>query len=885
MPKQQIIGATNKTVNDFIKDQNVDELARSQEEFLVKSYNKTKAKTFFHKLGNSLGLVVVTLPLAGLLAAIGGVVLTYAGNEGVATLGLVLKGMGQTVLSNMGLLFMLAIIIGFTGNKGMAVYAGLLAYIAFVAFSIPFIRWNGGDINGTKFSIWFWHDLEKSTQLTSVLGLGTGAVSELGGKEYLVHNSWQGLESLNTGVLGGICLGFIYVWTYNRFKDLKLPTAFAFFEGEKFVALLNIVLAPIVASTFIIVWPAVNYGLGYIGIGLSYLPFGLDSLLYGFVTRLLLPFEAHPAFYGPLWWTSAGGQLGANEYKIVGAAVARIYGGLAPGVGQELNFYAHDVTNYLNGIKLSDGTTLYDFIKNTIGVNGTGSNGFEAIRQQLYDGIIQAFRDSNKTITDAQNAQLNDLFTQAYSSINWTIVGDQFMTMELVNNNPYFDLRDAWAVNLKVTRFISGGYANDLLIIPTVGMAMWSTLDKEARKKKFGYYMGAVVTCVGLGITEPIEFLFAFSAPLIFFGFYAPFFGLFFGAANLFQVRLGSTFSQGLLDFVVNGIIPTATRKHEAVAQTNIYIPFILGLIGAAVAFPLFRWIFIKFEFAAPGSKAAEQGIGVSTSKYQRIKEDYDGLVLYFGGLENISDVEPKDKGQVIVTVKSPELVVNNAFTQDKLNQTLQKDHKYTIDVASNQGIEYLEMIEGIVKMRNDDLERQVYLKNLKKSFKELIKTTRDKKDQAAAQTLRAKINENIKVFKAKLVHAEKINKINAHWEFKEDQLLNTSEIDKLKYKHTVKMWALSHQQERQIAKADYQMALKLASDKDEKATLKSDYQKQLDGLKPQKELMKKEKAAFKTKLKALQKEKKTEYKKQRVLAKQEAAKTKKIKTSKTKKK
>lgn len=880
MSKQQVVGATNKTVNDFIKDQNVDELARSQEEFLVKSYNKTKAKTFFHKLGNSLGLVVVTLPLAGLLAAIGGVVLTYAGNEGVATLGLVLKGMGQTVLSNMGLLFMLAIIIGFTGNKGMAVYAGLLAYIAFVAFSIPFIRWSGGDLNGTKFSIWFWHDLEKSTQLTNVLGLGTGAVSELGGKEYLIHNSWQGLESLNTGVLGGICLGFIYVWTYNRFKDLKLPTAFAFFEGEKFVALLNIVLAPIVASAFIIVWPAVNYALGYIGIGLSYLPFGLDSLLYGIVTRLLLPFEAHPAFYGPLWWTSAGGQLSANEYKIVGAAVARIYGGLTPGIGQELNFYAHDVTNYLNSLKLNDGTTLYDFIKNTIGINGTGVNGFSAIQERLYNGILEATKG-----TDGQNAWLNDLFTQAYSSINWTIVGDQFITLELVNNNPYFDLRDIWAVNLKTTRFISGGYANDLLIIPTVGMAMWSTLDKEARKKKFGYYMGAVVTCVGLGITEPIEFLFAFSAPLIFFGFYAPFFGLFFGAANLFQVRLGSTFSQGLLDFVVNGIIPTATRKHDAVAQTHIYIPFILGLIGAAIAFPLFRWIFIRFEFAAPGSKAAEQGIGVSTSKYQRIKEDYDGLVLYFGGLENIADVELKTKDQVIVTVKSPELVVNNAFTQDKLNQTLQKDHKYTIEVASGESIEYLEMIEGIVRMRNEDKNRQVYLKNLKKGFRILVKTTRDKKDRATARELQTKIDNNVKVFKAKLVHAEKINKINADWKFKEDQLLNTSEIDQLKYKHTVKMWALSHKQERQIAKTDYQLALKLASDKQEKATLKDDYQKQLDGLKPEKELMKKEKATFKTKLKALQKERKAEYKQQRALAKQKTSKAKKTKTSKTKKK
>jgi len=110
---------------------------------------------------------------------------------------------------------------------------------------------------------------------------------------------------------------------------------------------------------------------------------------------------------------------------------------------------------------------LYDFIKNTIGINGTGVNGFSAIQERLYNGILEATKG-----TDGQNAWLNDLFTQAYSSINWTIVGDQFITLELVNNNPYFDLRDIWAVNLKTTRFISGGYANDLLIIPTVGMAM-----------------------------------------------------------------------------------------------------------------------------------------------------------------------------------------------------------------------------------------------------------------------------------------------------------------------------------------------------------------------------------------------------------------------------
>lgn len=136
-------------------DNSVDNYAQTERDFLIKSYNKTRAKSFLHKLGNSLGLVVVCLPLAGLLAAIGGIIMSKGTSEGVYTLGIVLADLGQTVLSNLGLLFMLAIVLGFTGNKGMALYATLIGYIAFVGFTMPFIRYQGGLPNGnpTEFNI------------------------------------------------------------------------------------------------------------------------------------------------------------------------------------------------------------------------------------------------------------------------------------------------------------------------------------------------------------------------------------------------------------------------------------------------------------------------------------------------------------------------------------------------------------------------------------------------------------------------------------------------------------------------------------------------------------------------------------------------------------
>ncbi|ATG97415.1 PTS transporter subunit EIIC [Mesoplasma lactucae] len=868
---------TNKSnpdeINGFTGSHSVDQVAMSKEDFLVKSYNKTQTKSFFHKLGNSLGLVVVTLPLAGLLAAIGGVVMNFAGNDGVYTFGVVLSGMGQTVLSNLGLLFMLAIIIGFTGNKGMAVYSGLIAYIAFVAFSVPFIRWapdatidNGFGVISGKFDLWFWKNLDSTTQLTKVLGLGMGPISPLNIKStQFAHNSWQGIEALNTGVLGGIALGFVYTWMYNRFKDLKLPTAFAFFEGEKFVALLGIAIAPVVAALFIIIWPAINMGLGYVGVGLSYLPYGIDSFFYGFITRLLLPFEAHPAFYGPLWWTSAGGQLSANEYKIVAAAVARIYGGYTPGIGQEAKFFENTITPFLTN---APGGNALEVIKHYIPTTGAPSNDI------FKNGEMLAAIDKAMGGTVDQRKQLETLFTDTYANIKWDTNGDQLMALELLNNNPGFDIRDTWAVNLKVTRFISGGYADLMFALPAVGLAMWSTLDKETRNKKFGYYMGAIVTCFSLGITEPIEFMFAFTAPIIYFGFYAPFFGVLQLLSNLFQVRLSSTFSQGLLDYVVNGIIPTVTRKEDAVAQTNLWVPIVIGLGGAAVAFPLFRSIFIKFEFAAPGSKAAETGEGVSASKYDKVKADYDGLLNYFGGLANIKSAKIISGTQAEITVASPESVVNNAFTADKLNTATQKDNKYTITLAKNdEGMEYLRMVVTMVNLRTHSKQEREYLKNAKKQFKANIKETRKTQGKKAAIRMRNEAREEYKIFKAKYKHTQAVNKIEAKWEIKQDKLKNSTPADMLKYNYTVDKWAKSHKKERELARADYKLSMSLASGAKAKEAIKTNYKAKMASLKPEKEAMKKAKADFKASMKQMKAQKKIDYKRNRAIGKTDSAK------------
>jgi N-acetylglucosamine PTS system EIICBA or EIICB component len=97
---------------------------------------------------------------------------------------------------------------------------------------------------------------------------------------------------LNMSVFGGVMAGLIAAFIYNKFKDTKLPNMFAFFSGEKFpITVIIFIMIPI-AGLMSIIWPYAQLGIdsfskALVGMG------ALGVFLFGFLNRFLLPFGLH----------------------------------------------------------------------------------------------------------------------------------------------------------------------------------------------------------------------------------------------------------------------------------------------------------------------------------------------------------------------------------------------------------------------------------------------------------------------------------------------------------------------------------------------------------------------------------------------------------------
>ena len=97
-----------------------------------------------------------------------------------------------------------------------------------------------------------------------------------------------------SNVFIGIICGLVTAAIYNRFKDTKLPTAFAFFSGKRLVPILSAAAMLVISIALMFIWSPVYNGLVSFGEMISKLgPLGAG--LYGFFNRLLLPFGLHHA--------------------------------------------------------------------------------------------------------------------------------------------------------------------------------------------------------------------------------------------------------------------------------------------------------------------------------------------------------------------------------------------------------------------------------------------------------------------------------------------------------------------------------------------------------------------------------------------------------------
>ena len=108
-----------------------------------------------------------------------------------------------------------------------------------------------------------------------------------------------GIPTLQTGVFGGIIIGALAAWCYNKFYNISLPSYLGFFAGKRFVPIMMATTSFILAFPMAWIWPFIQNGLNAFSTGLLESNTGLAVFLFGFIKRLLIPFGLHHIFHAP----------------------------------------------------------------------------------------------------------------------------------------------------------------------------------------------------------------------------------------------------------------------------------------------------------------------------------------------------------------------------------------------------------------------------------------------------------------------------------------------------------------------------------------------------------------------------------------------------------
>ena len=159
------------------------------------------------------------------------------------------------------------------------------------------------------------------------------------------------------------------------------------------------------------------------------------------------------------------------------------------------------------------------------------------------------------------------------------------------------------------TRYMAGKFPFMMFGLPGAALAMYKCAKPEKRKVVGGLLAAAALTSILTGITEPIEFTFLFVAPVLF-GVHAIFAGISFMLMDVLTVFIGQTFSGGLIDFVLFGILPAG-----AGVSTRWYMVILVGAVYFVVYYFLFSFLIKKFNLKTPGREDDNEEVKLYSKK------------------------------------------------------------------------------------------------------------------------------------------------------------------------------------------------------------------------------------------------------------------------------
>ncbi|MBR5155800.1 MAG: PTS transporter subunit EIIC [Clostridia bacterium] len=211
--------------------------------------------------------------------------------------------------------------------------------------------------------------------------------------------------------------------------------------------------------------------------------------------------------------------------------------------------------------------------------------------------------------------------------------------------------------SVEATRFMSGKFPLMIFGLPGAALAMYSVAKPSKRKVVGGLLLSAALTSIITGITEPLEFTFLFVAPVLYV-IHSIFAGLAYMIMHILNVGIGMTFSGGIIDLFLFGIL-------QGNAKTNWINVIWVGAIYFAVYYLLFRILIKKFNFVTPGREDDEAETRLYTRKdVNASKEDKSAMIVEgLGGKENLANVDCCAT-RLRVTVKDSSLVKDELLKQ-----------------------------------------------------------------------------------------------------------------------------------------------------------------------------------------------------------------------------
>ncbi len=412
---------------------------------------------FLQKIGKSLMLPVAILPAAGILLGVGSAgfgIFPDIVNE-------LMKQAGGAVFGNLALLFAIGVALGLCKNDGVSALSAAVGYAVLTA---------------------------TLGVMAKVLGMETTKV--------------MGIDSIETGVFGGIIVGGLAAFLFNKYYRISMPSYLGFFAGKRFVPIATSFAAIALGMVLSFVWPPIQSAIDAFSNYASHGNTAVAVTIYGFVERMLLPFGLHHIWNVPFFFEL--GSYTTPDGEVVHGVINRFFAG-----------------DYQAGI-------------------------------------------------------------------------------------------------------LGGGFIFKMFGLPAAALAMYHTAKPENRAKVGGIMMSGALTAFLTGITEPLEFAFMFLAPLLYV-FHAILVSLAFLVTYVLGVRMGYSFSHGLIDYLLFFAI-----------DIKPWMILIIGPIFAAVYYFVFRFTIQLFNLKTPGreDETADEIVNVSADAMTK------GLVLAFGGRSNIVNLD-----------------------------------------------------------------------------------------------------------------------------------------------------------------------------------------------------------------------------------------------------